>query len=438
MLKTKYNTDKAELENKISDVSNLVKKTKLTELEDNILDISNLATKTALTTVENKVPDVSNLVKKTDYNTKITDIESKLNNDNHDKYIDNSDFNKLAADVFNARLAQANLITKTDFDAKLSSLNRKITQNKTKHLLVESELNKLKTFDSSYFIGKSHFDEDYIQNYLVFQTINKYIKVITNTDYVSSWKSKGLSPESVKPPTTSDNSLTLALNYYRVKFAGSCLKQSKISYTHGNEVNIYIVYELGRSSSHVNDSTLKNCLFDAVILTKNADVDKYGYSGYGIGFDRRSSFSFPGTGFGQNVLIFVVDMGFSAHIDNKKKDVLVLGKRPTQGLEHVLTAEKMYSINFTVTKKKFCLSLHDNGANSYLFVNGTEIYKFKAKDSEIVASPLCLGNISKDWSTDNMKRTGFNGYVYNFSVDYDATDVDDVVYIHKYLMKKMI
>ena len=96
----------------------------------------------------------------------------------------------------------------------------------------------------------------------------------------------------------------------------------------------------------------------------------------------------------------------------------------------------MYSINFTVTEKKFCLSLHYNGANSYLFVNGTEIYKFKAKDSEIVATPLCLGNISKDWSVDNMKRTGFTGYVYDFSVDYDATDVDDIVDIHKYLMKK--
>ena len=131
-------------------------------------------------------------------------------------------------------------------------------------------------------------------------------------------------------------------------------------------------------------------------------------------------------------------MRSSAHIDNKKKDVLVLGKGPIQGLEHTLTAEKMYSINFTVTKKKFCLSLHYNGANSYFFVNGTEIYKFKANDSETVASPLCLGNISKDWSVDNMKKkTGFNGYVYDFSVDYDATDVDNIVDIHKYLMKKM-
>ena len=96
----------------------------------------------------------------------------------------------------------------------------------------------------------------------------------------------------------------------------------------------------------------------------------------------------------------------------------------------------MYSINFTVTKKKFCLSLHYNRANSYLLVNGTEIIKFKAKDFEIVLSQLCLGNISKDWSTDNMKKTGLTGYVYDFSADYNAVTLDDIKDIHKYLMKK--
>ena len=89
-------------------------------------------------------------------------------------------------------------------------------------------------------------------------------------------------------------------------------------------------------------------------------------------------------------------MSSPIHIDNKKKNILVLGRGPTQRLESTLTEEKIYSINFTVIERKFFLSLHYNGANSYLFVNGTEIHKFKAKDYEIVASPLCLGNISKD------------------------------------------
>ena len=82
------------------------------------------------------------------------------------------------------------------------------------------------------------------------------------------------------------------------------------------------------------------------------------------------------------------------------------------------------------------MSLHNSGTNSYLFLKGTEIYKFKAKDSEIFVGLICLGNILKDWSVDKMKKTGFNGYVYYFSVDYDATTVDDIKDVHKYLIKK--
>ena len=148
-------------------------------------------------------------------------------------------------------------------------------------------------------------------------------------------QSKGLSDESIKPPSTSDNSLTATINYYnalkiRVKFTGSCLKQDKITYTHKKVVNIYSVYELGASSSSNSDPTIKNVLFGAVNLTKNADIDKYRYSGYGIGFDRISSFSFPSGGFGQNIIIFRADMNSSIHIDNKGKDILILGRGPTQ------------------------------------------------------------------------------------------------------------
>ena len=145
----------------------------------------------------------------------------------------------------------------------------------------------------------------------------------------------------------------------------------------------------------------------------------------------------PSGRFGINVIIFGVDISLPIHADNKGKDISNLGKCSTQGLgEHSLTSEKMYSVNFTDNGDKYRLILHYNGANSYSFANGTEIIKFKAKDSKIVASPLCLGNISKDWSVDNMKDTGLNGYVYDFSVDYNATDVDNIKDIHKYLMKK--
>ena len=120
---------------------------KLTELE--IPDVRRLAIKSALTAVENKIPDISSLVKKTDYNTKITELEKKLIDRNHGKYITIPEINKLSTEVFVARLKQANLVTKTDFDYKLKRLNHKINSNKTKHIVVENELKKLKTFYSS-------------------------------------------------------------------------------------------------------------------------------------------------------------------------------------------------------------------------------------------------------------------------------------------------
>ena len=127
VLKTKYDTDKSELENKIPGTSGLVKKTdydsKITDIEDKIPYISGLATKTALYAVESKIPSVGSLVKKSDYNTKVTEIENKLNNHEHDKYITTTEFNALTADVFNTRLSQANQVTKTNFDNTVSSLD---------------------------------------------------------------------------------------------------------------------------------------------------------------------------------------------------------------------------------------------------------------------------------------------------------------------------
>ena len=234
---------------------------------------------------------------------KSVSLKKKLIDHNHDKYLTTPEFNTLAADLFNARLAQANLITKTDFDAKLSSLNRKITSNKSKHLLVENELEKLKTFDSSYFIGKSHFEEDGTQNYLVFQPMYRYFKRIAgvgNGNYIYYWQSKGLSDEKINSIKTPNHSITPNLDYYgtktRVEFNGSCLKQDSVTFNHGKVVNIYIVYEISKSINISNYPTLKIYLFGAVTLTENADVGRNKFSGCGIEFDRHGSFSFAGTG----------------------------------------------------------------------------------------------------------------------------------------------
>ena len=138
---------------------------------------------------------------------------------------------------------------------------------------------------------------------------------------------------------------------------------------------------------------------------------------------------------GKNVIIFGVDMSSSVHIDNKGKDILVLGEGSTQELDDTtLTAEAQYSINFSRSNRKFCLSLHYNESNSFLFVSATKIYQLKANDSEIKKNPLWLG-ILKGSTAINMKKTGLNGYVYEFSVDYNITDISNIINIHRYLMK---
>ena len=145
-------------------------------------------------------------------------------------------------------------------------------------MLVENELKKLKTFDLSHFKGKSHFEENVAQNYLVFQPMYKYFKTINSTDNISEWKSKGLSYESIKTPSASNNFLNPLLDNVstkiRVKFSGSCLKQDKATYNHRTIVNIYIVYEISKIYNISSYLTLENGLFGAVCLTKHVDIDQ--------------------------------------------------------------------------------------------------------------------------------------------------------------------
>ena len=179
------------------------------------------------------------------------------------------------------------------------------------------------------------------------------------------------------------------MNNSRIKlaFKGSCLKQHKAPFTANNVVNLYIVYEL--------------------------DI------------------------WSHDELIFRADISSSVYANNKNKKALILSKGETKGLDNTsLTAEAKYSINFSRSQGKFYLRLHHNGRNSFLFANATKIHQFKAKDSETKRYPLCLGNISKDFSVDNMKQTELNRYVYDFNVDYNIIDTSNIIDIHKYLMKK--
>ena len=171
-------------------------------------------------------------------------------------------------------------------------------------------------------------------------------------------------------------------------------------------------------------------------MIKNADTGKYKYQGHGIGFDLTGTFTHPHEGTGKNIIIFGVDKTNSIHINNKTKDVLVLGRDFTQKIDDTpIYAEKNYSPNFTVVNKTFCLSLHYDGDDSYLFVNGKEVIRFKTKN-QCVSGKLSLGNISADFNKADRKSTGLYGYIYDFSVYYLAIANDKILDIHQYLIKK--
>ena len=211
--------------------------------------------------------------------------------------ITTQEFTKLTTGNFVARLKQANLVTKTDFDAKLPSLNRKITLNKTNRLVTENELKQLKTFDQGYFVGKSHFDKSGMQNYYIFQPISKDLKIayVNDIDYILSRKSRGLNDVRIESIKTNNYLLNPLMDIYdmseiRIKFNGNFLNRFPPTILHGNIVTIYIVYEITSNYSDSSYPAIENCLCGSVKLTKNTDIDKYGYSKYGIGFDRKYLF----------------------------------------------------------------------------------------------------------------------------------------------------
>ena len=183
-------------------------------------------------------------------------------------------------------------------------------------------MKKLKTFDLGYFIGNSYFDDNGAQNYLVFQSILKCFTL--NSKWITKWRSKGLSNKSLEVVSTSNSTLTPSINYYgdkaRLKFTESILQQKRVTYSHKKVVNLYVVYEITNFHGINSYLTLTNALFSAVKLTKNADIDKYKFSGYGIGFDGKGFYSI-GNEIGRNVIIFGVNMDSSTNLDNKGKGI---------------------------------------------------------------------------------------------------------------------
>ena len=230
-----------------------------------------------------------------------------------------------------------------------------------------------------------------------------------------------------------------------VFFSGNYFQQDIIAIPN-NVINIYCVYELDPTDfSRNNEFTIQNALFGAIEITKNANTSKYKYKGYGICFDESESFShvrkevnFNHTALARNVIIFGVDMSFSKQANNKANNIYVIGKDYiTKINDTTIYTEKMFYRNFTDTGKKFILSLHYNGDNSYLFVNGREELKLKTKADQIINKNLCLGNLSHYWTKDQSTKTSLYGNIYDFVVDYKAIVGATTIYdMHRYLMTK--
>ena len=202
------------------------------------------------------------------------------------------------------------------------------------------------------------------------------------------------------PANNSNNNSPTLLNKNSrlgVTFNGNYMNQNKLGYAHGKIVNLYIVYELKNRTIDNPDFTVKNGLFGAVKIIKNANTSHYKYEGYGICFDGESSFSFGSRIDAKNIIIFGVNTSNSSHSTNKSQNIYVLGKDFVQGLNSTTNyAEKIYKTNFTEQSKKLVLSLHYNGDNSYLFVNGSQGLKFKSSVNYLDGNLLCVGNISSD------------------------------------------
>ena len=232
-----------------------------------------------------------------------------------------------------------------------------------------------------------------------------------------------------------------------VYLSGNHFQHNKVIIPHNdNVINIYCVYEIQlTSSSRDTTFTIQNALFGAMEITKNTDTSKYNYKGCGICFDEGGTFShritersFTHTALGRNEIIFGTDMSFSKHATNRANNIYVMGDGLIQGInDTTIYTEKNYWRNFTDPGKKYVLSLHYNGDNSYLFVNGRQELKFKAKNNQLVKEKLCIGNLSDQWTTSESEKTGLYGNIYDFLVDYQAVvGVGPIYDMHRYLMTK--
>ena len=276
---------------------------------------------------------------------------------------------------------------------------------------------------------------------------------LTSRD-ISEWKSTGIynhsSDSNMNAVADTKTNLPNFKNDGRmhVYLSGNHFQQNVAGIPNNdNVINIYCVYKLDPIASTRDTSfTIQDALFGDMQITKNAtDRDKNNYKGYGICFDERSQFGHTMTeggrthiANGKNVLIFGADLSFSVHATNKANHIYVIGDGFTQGIHDTsLYVEKKYFRNFTEPNVKFVLSLHYNGDDSYLFVNGRQELKFKCKTDQLIKEKLCIGNLSDQWTASESEKTGLYGNIYDFVVDYEQIlGVNPIYDMHRCLMTK--
>ena len=473
--KTDYNTKVTNIESRIAGVTkntvdNLADITKL-----KAVDTNNFVLKTKLasdvTTLENKIdvvdkkiPDISGLATKTSLSdylqtstfiSKVTEVENKIQSADIIAKSANSKANTIRSDLTGyAKKADVatditsiknNYVTNVNLTSQLNNLKSQHITDEVKK--IEDKVNENKkeiTFVRGFYSYEHNSD-------LVYDCKLNSFKILSYG--ISRWKSKNIYDPSIKnvlypvrnikllSPNIKNDSKGLHVFFN----GGSYLHQDIIAIPN-NVINIYCVYELDPTDlSRNNEFTIQNALFGAIEITKNANTSKYKYKGYGICFNESEEFThvrkegnFNHTTSARNLIIFGADMSFSKHANNKANNIYVMGKDYIQKInDTTIYAEKMFYGNFTDPGHKFILSLHYNGNDSYLFVNGREELKFKTKTDLKINNQICLGNLSFDWTKDESKTTSLYGNIYDFVVDYKAIVGTTTIYdMHQYLMTK--
>ena len=401
--------------------------TKSTELENKIKDSDIIAT-SAVTKANAIKSDLTDYAKKIDVANDITTIKID--------YVSNASLTSRLNDLKSQHIA-----------TEVKTIDDKTKKNASDILGSESRLKQKEDIiddvqrENTLTNGRDYYLD---KMYLLYEC--KAFSFKYTSSKINLWKSSRLNNYNINSDMDAVSLATTSLpslidnGRMSVRLEGAYFKQTKlVRPNNDNIVNIYIVYLIDPiSSSRNTDYTVQNTLFGGIKITKNAtDTLKHKYEGDGICFDEDGTFSKGNINNGRNVLIFGVHENSLVHANNKANNIYVMGDLFVQDInDTTLYAEKIYSQNFTAVDKHFLLSLHYNGDNSYLFVNGKEELKFKAKDDQIVKEILCLGNISDDWTAATAGKIGFWGEIYHFAVDYTNTNIGDIYNVHGYLMKK--